>query len=587
MNFSMKKVTRSFSLLLLSCFLGIATASDQQSGRKITPLIWMLMAENNVESSAPNCSETSDQISSSDAAKFLTQATFGASEAAISQVVAQNNLCEWIERQMSLPTSRTLPFVRANSNGSLRTTRHHIWWQNVMQGEDQLRQRVAFALSQIFVISDRDYELGNSQYGVSHYYDMLADNAFGSYRQLLENVTLHPTMGIYLGMVRNQKANPSLFIRPDENYAREVLQLFSIGLHRLDQSGQVVPLNNPVDSYSQSTIENFARIFTGWNFVDSPGVWSTTTLTRYDKTRYMVADFNPAPPNSFHDTGSKVLLDGYRLSASNGLLNPTLRDLSFALDNIANHPNVPPFFSKLLIQRLTSSNPSPAYVKRVADVFSSNEIGERGDLGAVVKAILLDPEAREGKALNPNFGKIKEPILQVTQLWRAFNGVRGPDATNGEYRLRAKASPQVDEIFGQAVMRSPSVFNFFLPNNPLFPSNSDVLYSPEIQIMTEANIASMHNALYSQIYQYTNYDQDPFAVPVRINIDKAVSLASNPDALLNYLNRLLLAGEMTASMRESIRQHLIDLPDTGNLDVDRAKDAIFIIVASPRYMVQD
>jgi len=585
-----KKLTLFLFLLLSPLSIGIAYETDPQNAKKVSPILWMLLQGAETPLATPECSEPSGSISFSDAAKFLTQATFGASEAAIDRLVAQNSLCQWIEQQMQLPASRTLPFVRANSNGSLRTTRHHVWWQNAMQGDDQLRQRVAFALSQIFVISDRDYELGNSQYGVSDYYDMLADNAFGSYQNLLEKVTLHPTMGVYLGMVRNQKANPSLFIRPDENYAREVLQLFSIGLHKLDQSGQTIPSsaldNSPINTYSQTTVENFARVFTGWNFVDSPGVWSTTTLTQYDKTRSMVADYNPALPNSFHDTGAKLLLDDQPLGASRGLVNPTQRDLYFALDNIVNHPNVPPFFSKLLIQRLTTSNPSPGYVRRVADVFVNNGRGQRGDLGQVVKAILLDPEARLGKSTNPNFGKVKEPILQVSQLWRAFNGSPGPDA-NGVYRLRASAASQVENIFGQAVMRSPSVFNFFLPDNPLSSANGAGLFSPEMQIMTEANIASIHNALYSQVYQYTNFDQDPFEVPVRINISKAVNLAGDPDALLDYLDKLLLAGEMSAPMRTIIRQHLTNLPVTGDVALDRAKDAIFIIAASPRYMLQD
>jgi len=580
---------KSINLYLLLSLFWFSVGASAEPGRewaKILPSIWLLLEEGAYSSPEPDCPEPTDDVSASDAAKFLTQATFGATEATINQLAAQNDLCQWIEQQMRMPISRTLPFVQANSNGSLRTTRHYIWWQNALEGNDQLRQRVAFALSQIFVISDRDYELGNSQYGMSDYYDMLADNAFGSYRNLLQKVTLHPTMGIYLGMVRNRKANPALFIRPDENYAREVLQLFSIGLHTLDQSGQTVSRNAPVNAYSQATVENFARVFTGWNFADSPGVWSTTNLTQYDKTLTMVADYNPRPPNSFHDTGSKVLLNSARLSSSNGFSNPTQRDLNFALNNIANHPNVPPFFSKLLIQRLTTSNPSPAYVKRVADVFVNNGRGQRGDLGAVVKAILLDREARLGKAVNANFGKVKEPIMQLTQLWRAFDGQRGPGASQ-EYRLRAKAAPQVDEIFGQAVMRSPSVFNFFLPDNPLPSSNSAALLSPELQIMTEANIASMHNAFYSQIYNFSNYDIPGWNVPVLINLDKAVRLASDPDALLNYLNRLLLAGEMPVDMRRSIRQHLIDLPDTGNLNLDRAKDALFIITASPSFMVQD
>ena len=580
----MQKIILCLSVVWLFCSMEYAAASNRDSAKLLPAIMILLDGPSSVPE--PKCLEPAADVSASDAAKFLTQTTFGATEATISRLVAQNNLCQWIEQQKRLPISRTLPYVQANSNGSLRTTRHFIWWRNAMLGDDQLRQRVAFALSQIFVISDRDYELGNSQYGMSDYYDMLAENAFGSYRRLLERVTLHPTMGIYLGMVRNQKANSSLFIRPDENYAREVLQLFSIGLHTLDQTGQTVPRNNPVNSYSQATVENFARVFTGWNFADSPGVWNSNDLTSYDKTRSMVADYNPRPPNSFHDTEPKVLLNGARLSSSNGLANPTYRDLSFALNNIANHPNVPPFFSKLLIQRLTSSNPSPAYVKRVADVFVNNGQGQRGDLGAVVSAILLDREARLGRAVNSNFGKVKEPVLQLTQLWRAFNGTQGPGA-NGEYRLRAKAAPRVDEIFGQAVLRSPSVFNFFLPNNPLPSSNNDVLYSPELQIMTEANIASMHNAFYSQIYNFSNYDVPGWNVPVQINLDKAVRLASNPDALLNYLDRLLLAGEMPSAMRATIKQHLIGLPDTGNLALDRAKDAIFTIVASPRFMLQD
>ena len=196
----MKNIALPLLLSLLSFSIGIATAGSIEDAKKITPILWMML-EGGGGPPTPTCPEPTGQLSSSDAAKFLTQATFGASEAAINQLVGQNNLCAWIEQQMSLPMSRTLPFVQANSNGSLRTTRHHIWWQNAMQGDDQLRQRVAFALSQIFVISDRDYELGNSQYGISHYYDMLAENAFGSYRDLLTSVTLHPTMGVYLGMV--------------------------------------------------------------------------------------------------------------------------------------------------------------------------------------------------------------------------------------------------------------------------------------------------------------------------------------------------------------------------------------------------
>lgn len=571
---------------LIFAFTPLVNALGANTKFPELPAILLLLNDGDPVTPVVGCTEPAGPLTAANAAKFLTQATFGPTEATINSLVSQNNLCAWIDQQVRLPISRTLPFVRANSNGSLRTTRHFIWWENALQGSDQLRQRVAFALSQIFVISDRDYELGNSQYGVSDFYDILAENAFGNYRELLERVTLHPTMGIYLGMVRNQKANPSLLIRPDENYAREVLQLFSIGLYDLDQSGQTLPLSSPVDSYSQSTVENFARVFTGWNFADSPGIWSSNDFTSYDKTLTMVADFSPSPPNSFHDTGAKTLLNGRALSSSNGFANPTQRDLSLALDNIASHPNVPPFISKLLIQRLTTSNPSPSYVRRVADVFVNNGQGERGDLRAVVQAILLDDEARRGKAVNANFGKIKEPLLQLTQLWRAFDAQPGPGA-DGEYRLRAKASGVVDEILGQAVLRSPSVFNFFLPDNLLGSDVDASLVSPEIQILTDANIASMHNAFHSQIYNYSNFDNVGWNVPMQIDLRKAVSLANTPDALLNYLDRLLLTNDMPPAMRSALKSHLEALPNTGNLALDRARDAVFIIIASPQYMVQD
>jgi len=544
---------------------------------RIAPSIYYLLLEgeprviNDIEYDLPD-------VTPEIAAKFLTQATFGATDELIDELVAENDLEAWIDRQMRLPISRTLPYVEANSNGSLRTTRHHIWWDNVIEEEDQLRQRVAFALSQIFVISDRDYTLGNAQYGVSHFYDMLAENAFGNYRQLLEKVTLHPTMGIYLGMVRNQKANAALKVRPDENYAREVLQLFSVGLYELSNNGVGVPLNDPEPTYSQEIIEDFAKVFTGWNFADSPGIWVSNDLTVYDKRIPMRADYNTPDPDSFHDTSAKTLLNGFVVPSSAGRANSAERDLRLALNNIAGHPNVGPFIGKLLIQRLTTSNPSPEYIGRVASVFNNNGRGQRGDLGAVVKAILLDDEAIRGREVNPDFGKVKEPLLQLSQLWRAFDVQQG---TLQQYRLHAKSSDQLETVFGQAVLRSPSVFNFFLPENLLSSAVSPTLLAPEMQIMTEANIASIHNALHQQIYIFNNQSSVGFAGSSRINIDKAVALADQPSQLIDYLNRILLAGSLPQSQQDIIEQHIIGLDNK-----TRALDAIFLIVASSQFMIQ-
>jgi len=515
------------------------------------------------------------------AGKFLTQATFGAKENQIDALVSENSLENWIDEQINLPISLTQPYVEASGNGSLRSTRHDIWWKNVIENDDQLRQRMAFALSQIFVISDNDYTLGNAQYGVTNFYDMLAENAFGDYRTLLEKVTLHPTMGIYLGMVRNQKANPELRIRPDENYAREVLQLFSIGLYELNEKGEALPFNNPTPTFDQTTVEEFAKVFTGWNFSDSAGIWVSNDLTTYDKRLDMMADYDTPTNESFHDTSAKTLLSGEVLASSVNSPTHTEDDMQAALDNIANHPNVAPFFSKLLIQHFTTSNPSADYVGRVASVFNDNGQGVRGDLGEVIKAILLDEEAISGKAVNPDFGKVKEPLLQLSQLWRAFNVQPGVGAVDNVYRYYAKASEGLSEIFGQAVLKSPSVFNFYSPDN-LLAGNLDLL-APEMQIMTEANIASIHNAMRIQVYAFTNQDTDGWNVAARINIDKAVELAPNPEALVDHLNKLLLSGRLDATKKNIITNHLDSIQD----NTERAKEAIFLIIASSQFMVQE
>ncbi len=263
------------------------------------------------------------------------------------------------------------------------STQHHfIWWNNTIDGADQLRQRVAFALSEILVVSNRPIELQRSQFAMADYYDTLSQHAFGNYRDLLEDITLHAVMGIYLGHVKNEKADPERNIRPDENYAREVMQLFSIGLHKLNLDG--TPIMNaedkPEPAYGQFEVQEFARIFTGWNYA---GVTWSRGHGGADNTLPM------EPHEEFHDTEAKQLLEGAPIPAG----QTARQDLEAALDNIFNHPNVGPFIGKLLIQRLVTSNPSPAYVSRVASKFNDNGQGIRGDMFAVVKAILIDLEA--------------------------------------------------------------------------------------------------------------------------------------------------------------------------------------------------
>jgi len=509
-----------------------------------------------------------------DAARFLMQATFGPSQKSIDEFRAFSSKSAWIDAQMNLPVSLTQPYTRANSNGSNRVPRHTPWWNNVTDEPDQLRQRVAFALSQIFVVSDLDYTLGNAQYGMSDYYDMLSRNAFGNYRNLLEDVTLHPVMGVYLSMVRNEKANAAEKIRPDENYAREVLQLFSIGLFNLNNRGEIINPGNPQPTYSQNTVEEFARVFTGWEFPVSR-YWGDTALTDEAFVGRMVPDGN------YHDYGAKTLLNGQVIPAGLSVQD----DIKAALDNIFLHPNVGPFISKQLIQRLTTSNPSPEYVERVAQVFNNNGNGERGNLGAVVKAILLDVEAQQGINVNPDFGKIREPNIKLAHYWRTLEAYTGPEA-NGVHNTADFTLDALDEMGGQAVMRSKSVFNFYLPDNPLAPGDS--LISPEMQNMSEAYIAATHNNYHHLVYRFHNRadltDDNP-AVTIT-NLEPLADLSANPGDLLDWYNLMFFAGTMPDSMREQLRIHMLRLNNNDYGRFARAQDTLFMIMVSPAFNIQ-
>ncbi len=508
------------------------------------------------------------------AARFLNQATFGATEQTIAEFISFGSVDAWLNNQFSLPVTTQIAYTRANSNGSSGEARHEAWWNNALNEPDQLRQRVAFALSQIFVVSDLDQALSNAQYGMSDYYDMLSRNAFGNFRTLLEDVTLHPVMGVYLSMVLNEKANEAENIRPDENFAREVLQLFSIGLFELNLRGEPIPIGNPTPSYTQSTIEEFARVFTGWNY-PAARFWADTNRTSDFFIGRMVAN------EQFHDKGSKTLLNGAVTTAGWS----ASQDMSAALDNIFNHPNVGPFITKQLIQRLVTSNPSPAYVERVATIFNNNGNGVRGDLQAVVRAILVDDEARTGHLNNAEFGKIREPIIRLTHLWRALEGTPGP-SSGGVHNTANFTLNRVDEMFGQAIMQSNSVFNFYLPDNPLATGSG--LLSPEMQIMTEANLANTHNNYHHQIYRFNNRsdlsDDNPRVTT--INLEALTGMATDPNALLDWYNLILFAG----SMPNDVRTLLFDYMNTlGSSDSDRfarVQDSLFMILVSPAFHLQ-
>ncbi len=516
----------------------------------------------------PPITATSDvPESDEDAARFLTQATFGTRSSDIDLLNA-NGFTGWIQWQKILPSSLERPGLEAQDAAGADVYQQHrvyAWWRNAVAGHDQLRQRLAWALSQIFVVSDVAGALGNDPIGMAEYYDVLVQNALGNYRDLLEDVTLSPVMGRYLSMLGNEKADPLHNIRPDENYAREVMQLFTIGLHELNPDGSraLDGDGDPIPTYDQDTIENFARVFTGWNYADA------------DSWHWPDSNYRPMEPwLAYHDTDAKTLLGGVLLPAN----QTPAEDLTASLDNLFQHQNVGPFIGRMLIQRLVTSNPSSEYVGRVAAVFADDGTGERGDLFEVAKAILLDEEARNGHADDPvNFGKLKEPLLRQTALWRAF----AAGSAIGTYQ-----DGWPEGSWGQAPLRSPSVFNFYSPfYRPPGEMLDNGLFGPEFQITTHTLITSGTNRLHDLVLWLNDSNSGLDGDDVYIRTAYERGLAADPVALVDHLDLLLMAGGMSAWMKDVVVDRVthVSMSDGG---YDRVTEAIYLIVTSPEGAVQ-
>ncbi len=512
-----------------------------------------------------------------DAARLLTQATFGPTMAEI-QNVQTMGIGPWIDHQMTLPWSSHYQTIQ-DEGGQFQNGRQQAWWKHAVEAPDQLRQRMAFALSEIFVISDRSSELTNRPEAMAHYYDLLGLHAFGNFRELLEEITLNPLMGKYLDMLKNEKPNLVTGTLPDENYAREVLQLFSIGKWKLHQDGTFVydEFGFPIPTYGQKEIVGFAHTFTGFNYYNPDGTRSWN---------YGVADdFNPMSlyPD-YHDTGPKELLDGVVLPAG----QDGNKDLADALDLIANHPNVGPFICKLLIQRMVTSNPSTAYLYRVSAVFNDDGTGQRGNLGAVAKAILTDPEARLADYYdNVGYGKWREPLLKATHLFRAYGAHPVNPNTPDDYWRYWNA----DSKFGQAALRAPSVFNFFEPEYIAPGIIAELgLLSPEAQIASETNVMKTINELWQIINrQGLQGDDKPWRVrwtwPSALT-DKigATPAEHDIDGMLDYLDLLFMSGQMTPEMRQTLTDLIVGLNST---DAERLfVNLTYCILNSPEYSIQ-
>ena len=519
--------------------------------------------------------------------RFLNQATFGATEASALRFGALDDLAEygrWIDEQIAAEPSVQLPYVQAALPSpipagfriqGLNEQRRDIWFQNVLHGDDQLRQRVAWALSQIMVVSE--VELNEYPFGLADYYDTLSRNALGDFRTLMEDVTLHPMMGVYLSMLGNHKPDPTRNIRPDENYAREFLQLFTVGLVQLNGDGtpQLDALGQAIPTFDQSVIEGFANVFTGWRWACAAG---SPASCGFDSTRPTAAN-QALPMQAFaiqHAAGAKRVL-AYPGAALTQLPagQTAAEDLAAALDNVFNHPNVGPFIGRQLIQKLVASNPSPAYVQRVSAVFDDDGTGRRGNLAAVVRAILLDDEARAAPG-GAAAGKVREPLLRLTQLWRAYDA----RAASGKY---AGFDPTTS--FGQGPLTAPSVFNFFSPFYAPSGAIADQdLVAPELQLATEYQNTLTANFFYAQAFQNNSRSNVTDPDTVVIDIDDDLQYAPTPAALVASVANRLLAGQVSDALRTQVERQ-VALVSTSNAP-RRVAEAVWLVTTSPEYAVQ-
>ncbi len=517
---------------------------------------------------------TTSQIAA--ASKSVAQATFGLPYDDIVGV-AETGLDVWLTQQFATPATLHSPVVTEllgmldrdelpevdDEVDHLVTFRRYAWWNRAMTAPDVLRQRVAFALSQILVVSDNVDSLIVYPYALSTYYDVLLTHSFGNYRDLLEDMALHPAMGVYLSHVNNAKADPANNIFPDENFAREIMQLFSIGLFELNPDGTEVLDGNgrPIPTYDNDDIREMAKIFTGLSF-GGPNAEFGRELPRFVDQMQMF--------EAFHEPGEKRLL--------NGLVVPPgqtgLEDINEALDNLFNHPNVGPFIGKQLIQRLVTSNPSPDYVARVTAAFNDTN-GVRGDMQGVLRAILTDPEALEAPSLSSG-GRLREPLVRFISMARQLN------ATAEDGRFYNNGFLQ-QFFLRQHPLSAPSVFNFYLPGHSPAGALADAgLVAPEFQITDSTTIVAMSNLIDFAVFGDFVMDiQEPFGA-VSLDLSEFEALAATSDAaLLDRLDTLFTHGEMAPATRGIILSVMADIPDVPF----KTRIAIYMTLVSPDYAV--
>lgn len=528
------------------------------------------------------------------AARFLTQATLGYTYEDI-VAVTETGLADWITDQVAKPINYTMlqkveeyrQFVLAETSDPNTSGRYwrYAWWQYHMQNDDLLRQRIALALSELLVVSDQS-SFGNNGHALASYYDILLTNAFGNYRDILQQITYSPTMGVYLTLTNNAKTDTSQNRFPDENYAREIMQLFTIGTTMLNMDGSIIVDGQgvPVPAYDNNDIGEFAKVFTGltwWNRINFGR--NALDLDSWLQDLVMWEDY--------HDPGEKYLLNGFVVPDRDPVDGNA--DITDALDNVFNHANTPPYVCKFLLQRLVTANPSPAFVERIANVFADNGQGVRGDLKAVVTAILLDDEAKSCEFAEVNtYGSLKEPFIRYMQVNRAFD----VSTLSGNFRNDMQT---VLNYTSQRPLSSTTVFNFFQQDyQPIGPIEDEGLVAPVFQITDAQKITGYINGLYRWVFSeniqdefdlYGGEENDTYDDELAdLDLTDEILQASDGQlhVLLDQLNLVLAGGKLSEHTISVIKNMVTKMPDDDEDDkMDRVKIAIYLVMSAPEYLI--